>query len=482
MKVPIRFVFALALIFHAPAIFAGDVFVNVNSDASFRSAVTGAGLGDVVKFHPDLDGETIFITNGEIAINETIAIDASDLTEGVTISGNDNSRIFNINGAISVVFDSFTIADGKSGNSADGGGILVTGGTTYLTLKNMTIANNLTGNGINGLGPADPGGDGGGIFNDGGNVTIINSTITGNQTGIGGTPSDTFTYSGGAGGNGAALANSGGTVTIHNSTIADNTCGAGVNGATGGVGGYGGGIWNSDSGTMTIINSTITGNQTGDTGGPGTPAGFGGGIFVDSGTVTITNTIVAENTRGDGGFSPSVDRFDLGKTSGTILRNGGNLIGENSGAEAEFPAGIPNIFGDLVGTVATPLSPALGALDGPVGSPAVRIPILGSPVIDRGTTSELPADICDIDGDTDILETLPIDQRGKVRVSNGRVDIGAVEDQLTYPIILAKKAQLRKKIKKLTKKAKIAKRKKQLAKFKRLKKKTRKLKKRLRSL
>lgn len=473
---------ALLLALALPAL-ALDTEISDTTDASLRSALVGADSGDTITFHPSLSGATITLTGGQIAIGESLTIDASALPLGITISGDNNSRVFDITGDIDVVLDSLSITNGKSATSADGGAIYVSGGSASLKLKNTTVANSTTGDGTNGLMNADRGGNGGGIFNDGGTVTIVNSTISGNTTGKGGTPSDSFMYSGGAGGDGGGIFTDGGTLVIENSTIADNTCGPGVNGVVGGVGGYGGGITIVGNATVTVRNSTITGNTTGDTGGPGTPSGSGGGIYHQTGTLTLANSIVAENELGDAGGGLSSYGPDINVANGQLQTPGPNLFGDNSGTGVVTIPASP-----LVGTAGAPLDPGLGALGGPAGSPAVRIPDPGSPAIGAGANAQLPLDTCDVDGDDDTGEVLPLDQRGQARVSGPRVDLGSVEDQLTFPLLQARNTKLKKQIdktKKQVRKAKTSGKKAKLAKalknLKKLTKKARKLKKQMQS-
>jgi hypothetical protein len=125
------------------------------------------------------------------------------------------------------------------------------------TLNALTVAHGLTGldNGI-------------------GNVTISNSTISGNGDGFGG-----------------GLFNDG-TMTISNSTIADN-------GGTGLINGM-----SSSESTMSIANSTIVGNG-------------GGGLF-NSGTMTITNITVADNTG------------DVGLENGATMSMSGSIFANNT--------------------------------------------------------------------------------------------------------------------------------------------------------
>lgn len=51
----------------------------------------------------------------------------------------------------------------------------------------------------------------------------------------------------------------------------------------------------------------------------------------------------------------------------------------------------------------------------------------GSPCLDAGNTSYLPADLADLDGDGNTTEPLPIDLAGSPRIANGNLDMGAYE-------------------------------------------------------
>ena len=127
---------------------------------------------------------------------------------------------------------------------------------------------------------------GGGIFNDVGNLTIYNCTVSGN----------TATYGGGG------IENSG-TLTITGaSTVSGNTAYY-----------HGGGIRNSNSGTLTITGaSTISGNSAASNGGgienygtltitgastvSGNTADYGGGIYICSLSTTITASTISGNS------------------------------------------------------------------------------------------------------------------------------------------------------------------------------------------
>jgi len=243
------------------------------------------------------------------------------------------------------------------------------------------------------------GGVGAGIDNNG-NLTIINSTVTNNQA---------FSYGGGiyntgnlnlikssvygnsADLHGGGIDNSTATTTVLNSTIAGNTAVSG------------GGIYTWASKTS-IFDSTVTNNS-------------GGGIVAGNNSSTVTelaNTIVAGNIGND------VDVLDNG--GNTFASLNGNLIGT----------------GNAVGSFIQPqdktgiTDPKLGPLADNGGGNLTHALLAGSPAINNGVNTTLPADTFDLDGDADVAEPLPIDQLGGDRVQYGTVDIGAVESNSIY--------------------------------------------------
>jgi CSLREA domain-containing protein len=191
-----------------------------------------------------------------------------------------------------------------------------------LTMRNCTISNNL-GRGIrndgdltmtsttiegchtgNGTGLA--GGQGGGIYNAGpGTVNMTNCTITGNTA-----AGRDFEVAGGG------IFNTGGTMTIINSTIDSNIVyGEGSQG--------GGGI--SNKGEITVISSTIDRNQCVG----GSISNTGGGISSTgpAATLTLDNTIVALNT----GTKPDVDGTVSPSSAYNLIGDGTGLTGISNG-------------------------------------------------------------------------------------------------------------------------------------------------------
>jgi uncharacterized repeat protein (TIGR01451 family) len=356
------------------------VTANSNSGAgSLRQAILDACPGATITFNVTIP----IVLSSELVIDKNLTIQGPT-SSGLTISGNNASRIFNINAGVSLAISNLTIANGLA---SSGGGILNAG---TLTITNSTISNNHTTNGANSGGPGfngGNGGDGGGIFNTG-TLNVINSTISGNQPGNGGDASGTDTA--GNGGNGGGIYNSGGTLTSVNTTITNNKTGA--NG----------------------VNTTTT-PTPGPFGNPGT----GGGLYSSGGTVVLRNTIVAGNFSVFQKLGPprSFANSD-DDVNGTVdsLSSFNNLIGTDAGL-----SGISNgSNGNKIGTVGTPLSAGLAPLANNGGPTSTHLPQNGSPVIDAGNNALAK------DQNSNDLAT---DQRGTGfdRILNGTVEIGAVE-------------------------------------------------------
>ena len=207
------------------------------------------------------------------------------------------------------------------------------------------------------------------------------------------------------------------TVAIMSSTIAGNSAvarGGGISGAFSG-------------GEVTITSSTISGNSSAETGGgihgypvmlafsniSGNSADVtGGGIYAGPmGEISLRNSIVAAN-------SAIVDGFDMAAGRLTAAYS---LIGDNTGLGlSEAPVGMPDENGNFVGD--------------PTGSGIID-PLL-SPLGNFGgrtkTQALLPGSAAINAGDPDFVAPPDHDQRGApfVRVSGGRVDMGAFESQI----------------------------------------------------
>jgi hypothetical protein len=294
---------------------------------SLRQAIANVAAGETVDFDTGLSGGTI-VLGSQVTLDKTLMIDGSMLADGVTISGDDASRVFEIGADSDVSMQKLTITEGLA--PRNGGGISVLDGTLHLT--DCTVTQN------------EAGFLGGGIFvAQAGALELISSTVSNNSASQAG---GIFLFSPA-------------TVDVTSSTITGNLSA-----------GNGGAIIN-NGGTVTITSSTITGNT----------AQFGGGIQQDgagSETLQLDNSIVAGNSAPTGP--------DINMTSGTVNATGSNLIGINTTVEAEFPAS------PLTGTSSEPLNvllAPLGDYGGPTQTMALRS---GSPAINAAGVTAITTD------------------------------------------------------------------------------------------
>jgi hypothetical protein len=284
-----------------------DALTAANTDTATGGCPAGSGADIIVL----PGGSTQTLTEGLPVVSSVVTIAGQGSTI-VRDQGAPDFRLFAVSSTGDLALQETTVSGGRA--SGDGGGVANYGGT--VTVTNSTLSGNTapyTGGGIvNSSGGTVTVTDstlsgntarvfyGGGIVNfSGGTVTVTNSTLSGN-TAHGQGP--------GYGGSGGGLANfSGGTVTVTHSTLSDNTAsfdgGGLLNGGTvtvthstltGNVAAFGGGLLNRSSGTVTVTNSTHAGNTASD----------GGGIS-NNGPLTVTNSTLAGNTaaRSGGGVA-----------------------------------------------------------------------------------------------------------------------------------------------------------------------------------
>ena len=265
---------------------------------SLRNAIAiadGSATPTTITFDP-----TVFATAQLIVLNGT-QLELSNTSEpttiigpaaGVTISGNNATRVLQVDGNVTAAISGVAIANGNSGFW--GGGILNSG---FLTLTNDTISNNYASY------------VGGGIYNaetGSANLTLTDVSIVNNTSAS----------------EGGGLFNDQHAV-LTNVTVSGNSAPRG------------GGIKGNFHGEITTVltNVTVSGNI----------ASQGGGILNDgsAGQFTLANTIVAGN---DATVSSS-NSPDAGSSFTSL---GHNLIGEADGSSGWTST-------DLTRTIASPL-------------------------------------------------------------------------------------------------------------------------------
>jgi hypothetical protein len=441
---------------------------NDSGVGSLRQALADAHDGDTINFDPVLNGQTIGLTTAQLVIDKDVIINGPGPNLlGVYRSSQTKFRMMHVMPGVTATIGGLSISNGDGGEQG-GGGIL--NDHAILTMESCTVENNSALESNSGGGVYNDGSAGsatltilnstvsgnhayfagGGIYNDafnGGSATftITNSVVNNNVASF-----IEFLYIGGEGG---GIYNGGGELTIANSNVSENYAGAEEppQGAGGGISNYGtliitnstitanycplraGGIAN--AGTLTVTSSTVSDNGAyGEH--DGKPWGHGGGIvgevtFTNStlsgnganlstggieGSGTITNSTISGNS--GGGISVN-GTLEIGNTilsaaargsnitnnRGTVTSHGYNVSSDDGGGYLTGP-------GDQINT-----DPMLGALQDNGGLTLTHALLLGSPAINAGDPNFTPPP--------------SYDQRGSpyVRVYNGRIDIGAFEVQ-----------------------------------------------------
>jgi hypothetical protein len=107
---------------------------------SLRAAIDSAKSGDTIQFSKELSQKKIILTSGQLTLTKSLSFDGKD-APGVTISGNNTSRVFKLEPKVTAQFDSVTIADGKT--TGAGGGILANN-ESAVVLVNSKLENNVS--------------------------------------------------------------------------------------------------------------------------------------------------------------------------------------------------------------------------------------------------------------------------------------------------------------------------------------------------
>ena len=220
---------------------------------TLREALDYAQTGDTITFDDSLQGKTIALELGELTTSQSITIDASNLWDattsapGLTISGQDSSRILRLEGDFAVEINGITFTNGYS--EGYGGAIYDIGAT--LSLNNCVICSN-------------EGTRGGAIYSSEATLSLDNCSINGNKA----------TDRGG----GLFLGQS--EMTLANCAITNNTAST-----------YGGGIYNNGM-MLSLYDCEISGNEAGPN---------GGGLSSTYGDMTLVNCTVTNNVADGGG-------------------------------------------------------------------------------------------------------------------------------------------------------------------------------------
>jgi hypothetical protein len=206
---------------------------------SLRDTIAAAASGDTIAFAPSLNGQTVTLTGGPIAVSKSLDLEGPGETL-LTVSGGSTSRLFDIRGGANVTIADLHLTGGLSGK----GGAIRNDGASSLTLRD----DRLTGN--HAVGDAGGNALGGAVYNAAGSsLTVRDSLFQNNQT------NGTNQSFGGA-------IDNGGRLTVRDSTFADNQAlGSTHDYFEAPAGSLGGAIENEDGASLAAEESTFTENQ-----------------------------------------------------------------------------------------------------------------------------------------------------------------------------------------------------------------------------
>ncbi|MGQ0623030.1 MAG: choice-of-anchor Q domain-containing protein [Panacagrimonas sp.] len=276
------------------------------------------------------DGSCGGIFVGEYAPTSTLTLSNSTVT-GNSAAGNGGGLCVRFNGNARVMNSTVS---GNTARYGVGGGIVSFGGPA------MVVDSTVSGNTAV---------DGGGIHSQGSVVDLVNGTVADNSA----------TRRGGG-----AFATSGGQLNIVNSTISGNRVNDGP------YSGFGGGIA-ADYGVVSVSNSTLTGNMS---------SYAGGGLDLYRSTTTLTNSVVSGNTAGTRGREVS---YFLGTVTANQFNLFGHSGITSAQALHGFTPGTSDRTATSDGTTPTALSDILDTvLDNNGGPTKTHALVFGSPAID----------------------------------------------------------------------------------------------------
>jgi CSLREA domain-containing protein len=353
---------------------ANSVIVNTLDDQDNGACLPSPGhcsLREAVKYAPAGSHVTFAVTGtittvSEIPFNQNLTVDGPGVNVIIVDGGSSDHRVFQITSGNTVGINGLTVAHGVAPSVfAVGGGIYNNGGT--LTVNDCVIRNNFGESG------------GGGFVATDGTTTFNRCTFNDNNAGASGGAPGGAVYA-----NGASVVVNINNCTFHNNHSRD------------------GGAIALLSGAMNVNGSTIAGNSAGFCDSESCNAGAGG-VRVGGGAATINNTIISSNTTA-GHLVPSAS--DL---RGTVASGDYNLIQDGGGTFTT--GGAHNLTG---------MDPLLGPLQDNGGATPTMALGAGSPAIDQGNSTGLNTDQRGF--------TRPQDDPNIVNAAGGDAsDIGAFE-------------------------------------------------------
>lgn len=292
-----------------------DAGLTGDMDILSELTINGAGAASTIVDGNSIDRLFHVLAGANVKITGLKVTGGLAKGDGASLTGWSGGGVVN-NGTLEMTDCIITAnAATDAGKSGDGGGL--SNGEGTLTLLRVTLSNNtctdtgagLRSNGVNARATlidctisGNTGFSGMGISNTGGSqVNVIRTTISGNT--------------GNGGGGGIRSEDAGSKATISSSTI------------TGNIGSGGGGLYNINGSEMEVIDSVVTSNQATGAGGNG-----GGGAYNTGGPMTLRRVTISGNqalNAAGGGLrsngAVAVTYIYDSTISGNTSNNGGGL-------------------------------------------------------------------------------------------------------------------------------------------------------------
>jgi len=315
--------------------------------ATIQAALDDAGIraGDVIHVSDAVHTEQGITVTKDVTIQgegpgRTI-VQAGETSESAT------ERVFLIGGGATATINDLTIRHGHPSECPKSGGGITNQGT--LTLENVVVRDNLAKSG-------------GGIVNEG-TLTLIRCTVRDNVA----------QGTGSKRGSGGGIKNVTGALTVVDSTISGND-----------AYGRGGGIKHCCLSTLEMVNSTVSGNRCNRE---------GGGIHV-RGIATLTHTTISDNSARSGGGlyirGTSDHKLGIVDLSNTIIA--GNVEGDDCviGDNGTLRTNVNNLVGDGGCSPALSGDAGLAGLADSGGETWTHALLPGSPAIDALAAADCP--------------------------------------------------------------------------------------------
>ncbi|MBW4615604.1 MAG: DUF4347 domain-containing protein [Desmonostoc vinosum HA7617-LM4] len=353
-----------------------------NGITTLREAVNAANsdknTAHLITFDFETYPQTIFL-NSSLGVFGNITIDGGDAAD-ITLDGGNNNRHFYVSQLQELSLQNLTLINGKD----QAGGSIFTDENARLNISRVTFQNNeavIDGSGGSGVGGAifsqgilrltdttfqtnKAAALGGAIYNAGKPLTATRTLFADNQAG-GAVNSPSFVA-------GGAIFDDRGNIELIQSTFSGNR-------STG----DGGAVFN--KGKLSVYSSTLTLNVA-DSDNSG--SGRGGGFFNDGGTIRVSNSIIAGNEAAE-----NADVARASSYSGLYISLGGNLIGEDTVKQFKEYTDI-TFIGAGISDISQVLDTTLALNGAPLGSPLSHGLVANSLAIDGGLPSwvNLPTD------------------------------------------------------------------------------------------